>query len=206
MDILQVYQQGSGQMINIQKSATFFSDNCQESAEEMKQITGINTELGRSTKEAFEHIPSRIRNIMRGWSEKKLSGAAKETLIKSVAQAVPTYSMSRFLLSPDTCKKITSAISNYWWSGVAEKLQHSLAQLARPHTNKEPWWTGILRHQKFQSGYAWQARMAAHDETRLTMCSSSKRKILLEWRLHESCEEEKCISYLASGFGWKEGA
>jgi len=134
MDILQVYQQGSGQMVNIQKSAIFFSDNCQDSAkEEMMQITGIGNEalsekhlglptaVGRSTKEAFECIPSRIRNIMGGWNEKKLSGAAKETLIKSVAQVVPTYSMSCFLLSPDTCKKITSATSNYWWSGTADK-------------------------------------------------------------------------------------
>jgi hypothetical protein len=45
----------------------------------------------------------------------------KETLIKSITQAVPTYSMSCFLLSPDACKKITSATSNYWWSGVAYK-------------------------------------------------------------------------------------
>jgi len=29
--------------------------------------------------------------------------------------------MSCFLLSPDTCKKITSATSNYWWSGTADK-------------------------------------------------------------------------------------
>jgi hypothetical protein len=126
MDILQVYQEGSGQMVNIQKSAIFFSANCQDQAkEEMLQLTGITTEalfekylglptaVGRSTKEAFEHIPSKIRNIMGGWSEKLLSGEAKETLIKSVAQAIPTYSMSCFLLSPDTCKKITSSTSNY---------------------------------------------------------------------------------------------
>jgi hypothetical protein len=125
MDILQVYQEGSGQMVNIHKSAIFFSDNCQDPAkQEMMQIIGIDNEalsekylglptaVGRSTKKAFEHIPSRIRSIMGGWSEKKLSGAAKETLIKSVAQTVPTYSMSCFHLSPDTCKKITSATSN----------------------------------------------------------------------------------------------
>lgn len=29
--------------------------------------------------------------------------------------------MSCFLLSPETCKKITAATSNYWWSGVADK-------------------------------------------------------------------------------------
>jgi hypothetical protein len=93
MDFLQVYQQGSGQMVNIQKSAIFFSDNCQDSAkEEMMQITGIGNEalsekylglltaVGRSTKEAFEHIPSRIRNIMGGWSEKKNSVGLKRKL------------------------------------------------------------------------------------------------------------------------------
>jgi hypothetical protein len=97
------------------------------------QITGINTKalrekylglptaVGRSLKEAFEYIPGKVKNLIRGRSEKKLSGAAKETLMKFVAQAIPTYSMSYFLLSPDTCKKITTAMSNYWWSGLADK-------------------------------------------------------------------------------------
>jgi hypothetical protein len=76
---------------------------------------------GRSLKEAFEYIPGKVKNLIRGRSEKKLSGAAKETLLKFVAQAIPTYSMSYFLLSPDTCKKITTAMSNYWWSGLADK-------------------------------------------------------------------------------------
>jgi hypothetical protein len=72
-------------MVNIQKSAIVFIDNCQDSSakEKMKQITGIDNEallekyfgppraVGRSSKEAFEHIPSRIHSIMGGWSEKK---------------------------------------------------------------------------------------------------------------------------------------
>jgi hypothetical protein len=52
---------------------------------------------------------------MGGWGEKLFSYATRETLIKSVAQAIPTYSMSCFLLVWDTCKKITSAVVNYWW-------------------------------------------------------------------------------------------
>jgi hypothetical protein len=94
--------------------------------EEVNQIMGISTEalgekylglpttVGRSTKEAFEPILGKIRGLMGGWSEKLLSCATRETLIKYVAHAIPTYSMSCFHLALDTCKRITSAISNYW--------------------------------------------------------------------------------------------
>lgn len=80
MDILQAYQQGSGQMVNTQKSAIFFSANCVDpSKEEVMQITGINnealsekylglpTEVGRSTKEVVEHILSRIKMEWMEW-------------------------------------------------------------------------------------------------------------------------------------------
>jgi hypothetical protein len=134
MEILQAYQQGSSQMVNTAKSAIFFSANCDDRMkEEMRGSTGIQTEalcekylglptaVGRNTKEAFEHIPSKIKDLMGGWGEKLLSGAGRETLIKSVAQSIPTYSMSCFLLSPSTCKKIASAISNFWWSSKSDR-------------------------------------------------------------------------------------
>ncbi|GJN12569.1 hypothetical protein PR202_ga30855 [Eleusine coracana subsp. coracana] len=107
-------------MVNISKSAIFFSANCDELVKiEVKQITGISTEalcekylglattVGRTTKEAFEPISSKICGLMGGWSEKQLICAARQTLIKSVAQGIPTYSMSCFLLAPVTCKRIT---------------------------------------------------------------------------------------------------
>jgi hypothetical protein len=71
-------------------------------------------------KEAFEPIPRKIRALIGGWGEKLLSCAARETLIKSVAQAIPTYSMSCFLLASDTYKKITSAVANYWWGSFVD--------------------------------------------------------------------------------------
>jgi hypothetical protein len=78
-----------------------------------EKYLGLPTAVGRSTKEVFEHIPWKISGLMGGWGEKLLSSAGRETLIKSVAQAIPTYSMSCFLLSPTTCKKVTSITSNY---------------------------------------------------------------------------------------------
>jgi hypothetical protein len=46
--------------------------------------------------------------------------AGRVVLLKSVAQAVPNYSMSCFLLSKITCRKMRAAISNCWWGGSAE--------------------------------------------------------------------------------------
>jgi hypothetical protein len=116
-ELILTYQEGSGQMVNMAKSAIFFSGNCEDMVKSsVKGILRIDTEalggkylglptaIGRSSKEAFEPIPSKIRGLIGGWSERLLSCAARETLIKSVAQAIPTYSMSCFLLAPDTCK------------------------------------------------------------------------------------------------------
>jgi hypothetical protein len=120
-------------MVNMAKSAIYFSANCDSNMkEEMKTSMGIVTEalgekylglptaVGQSTTEAFEPIPAKIRSLLGGWSEKSLSGAAKEVLIKSVAQAIATYPMNCFILSATTRKKITSAISNYWWGGAVD--------------------------------------------------------------------------------------
>lgn len=89
VEILERYQSGSGQMVNVNKSAIFFSANCLDQAkEEMKLAIGIEhcekylglpSALGRSTKEAFEPIPGKIRGLMGGLSKRQLSYAARET-------------------------------------------------------------------------------------------------------------------------------
>ena len=40
----------------------------------------------------------------------------KETLVTSVAQAIPTFAMSCFYLIKTFCEELSSLIRNYWWS------------------------------------------------------------------------------------------
>jgi hypothetical protein len=81
---------------------------------------GLPTAVGRSNAESFEYMPARIKGIIGSWSGRAASSAGREVLLKSVAQAVPTYSMSCFLLSKVTCKKMRAAMMNFWWGGSAD--------------------------------------------------------------------------------------
>jgi hypothetical protein len=53
------------------------------------------------------------------WEEKFLSAAGKETLIKSVAQAIPVYVMSVFLLPASVHQALERCIGKYWWGELA---------------------------------------------------------------------------------------
>ncbi|XP_075663372.1 putative mitochondrial protein AtMg00310 [Castanea sativa] len=55
-----------------------------------------------------------------GWKGKLLSNAGREILIKAVAQATPTYTMSCFKLPVTLCDELNSMASNFWW-GQKEK-------------------------------------------------------------------------------------
>jgi hypothetical protein len=47
--------------------------------------------------------------------EENSLGRGKEILIKSVIQAIPTYSMALFKLTHGLCQHITSLIRGFWW-------------------------------------------------------------------------------------------
>ena len=65
---------------------------------------------------------------MSGWKEKLLMHARKEVLIKSVAQAVPSYTMSCFLLPKKLCEELIGMIKQFWWGQV--KNEKKLAWLS----------------------------------------------------------------------------
>ena len=56
-----------------------------------------------------------------GWKEKMLSKAGKEVLIKAVARAIPTYTMSCFKIADSLCDDLTSMIRNFWWGQKVEE-------------------------------------------------------------------------------------
>nr|XP_023916996.1 uncharacterized protein LOC112028530 [Quercus suber] len=60
-------------------------------------------------------LKERVANKLAGWKEKLLSNAGKEILIKAVAQAVPSYTMSCFLLPKALCQELTGMVRQFWW-------------------------------------------------------------------------------------------
>ena len=50
-----------------------------------------------------------------GWKEKHISKVGRKVLIKIVAQAISTYSMSLFKIPRIVCDGINSILVKYWW-------------------------------------------------------------------------------------------
>lgn len=62
-----------------------------------------------------------MQHKLDNWYSNLLSPAGKEVLIKSVATALPTYTMSCFLLPKGLLSKVTGQIRKFWWSTSKEK-------------------------------------------------------------------------------------
>lgn len=126
-NLLNVYCNASGQRVNNEKSSIFFSKGCpQPTRESLKQILnvqneslsakylGLPTDVGHSKNGTFKYIRDRVWEKIKGWMAKLLASAGKEVLIKSVAQAIPVFSMSCFRLPRGLCESITSMIRQFY--------------------------------------------------------------------------------------------
>ena len=76
---------------------------------------GLPSIIGKSKNEIFAEIKEKVGRKLSGWKEKMLSMGDKEIVIKVVAQAVPTYTMSYFLLPKGLCDDLESMMHNFWW-------------------------------------------------------------------------------------------
>jgi hypothetical protein len=132
-DIIQHYQEASGQMVNMEKSELMFSKRVPEEDKRdiaqilpMKKVDtfskylGMPTEIGRSKHQVFNYISDRVWKKLKGWKEKKLSFAGRGTLLKAVAQAIPTYIMSCFLLPKKLCNQLEGMACKFWWGSKDE--------------------------------------------------------------------------------------
>jgi len=75
--------------------------------------------VGRSKRRTFEGILNRVRKKIDGWKERFLSQAGKEVLLKSVIQAIPTYSMSVFKLPKTLCTNLEKVMNRFMWANTS---------------------------------------------------------------------------------------
>ena len=80
-----------------------------------EEYLGLPALVGRNKRASFDQLKQRIWKRLQGWEGKLLSQAGREVLIKSVIQAIPTYTMSCFKLPITLCHEIEKLIRKFWW-------------------------------------------------------------------------------------------
>lgn len=134
MEILQIYESATGQLINVAKSGITFGVKVKESIKaEIKLITGIEKEGGSgsylglpecfsgSKMEILAYIYDKLKDRLSGWFLKLLSLGGNEILIKVVAMAMPVYAMSCFKLTKKSCDNLTNAMTDFCWNSLEHK-------------------------------------------------------------------------------------
>ena len=107
--LLNTYEKASGQKVNQNKTSIFFSRNTHpdtkahilsivevDSTQHYEKYLGLLSLIGRSKVSSFARVKGKVWSRIKGWKEKFLSQAGKEILLKSVIQAITTYTMSVF--------------------------------------------------------------------------------------------------------------
>ena len=110
-EVLEIYESSSDQQLNHEKTSLFFSQNTSQDIHDgiknrfgfeviwqHETYLGLPSLVGKSRCNPFQALKDKLNNKLSGWKEKLLSHARKEILIKVVAQAIPTYTMSVFQL------------------------------------------------------------------------------------------------------------
>nr|XP_023899904.1 uncharacterized protein LOC112011799 [Quercus suber] len=89
-----------------------------------EKYLGLSALMGKAKKQSFSYIKERVWKKLQGWKEKLLSQAGREVLIKSIIQAIPTYTMSCFKLPKGLIKELEIMIRKFWWgySGGNRKI------------------------------------------------------------------------------------
>ena len=92
-----------------------------------KKYLGLPSLIRKSKSQVFAEIKERAGKKLAGWKGKLLSIGGREILIKVVAQAVPTYTMSCFQLPKTLCDDLESMMRNFWWAkGTMSQNLHRL--------------------------------------------------------------------------------
>ena len=219
---LSLYEDCSVQTINKDKSSIMFSRNTREEVKSNlmadleiclearnDRYLGLPVSMGRSKVQTFNYLKEWVWNKIQGQKGKLLSRARKDVLIKVVAQAIPSYTMSCFDLTKTLCDDIGSMICRYWWSQQdKENKMHMLA-----------WELLCIRKEKGDLGYRdlhlFNLAMLARQGWRLLMDPASLRAQVLKTKYYLNgdplqASEKTSISYswrsILRGFGaLKEG-
>ncbi|XP_019184658.1 PREDICTED: uncharacterized protein LOC109179616 [Ipomoea nil] len=181
---LGVYESYSGQAVNFHKSNISFSRNTHtemqdlvsgvlivSQAENFGKYLGLPSVVGRNRRAVFAYIEQKLKQRFSSWNKRLLTKAGKEVLLKSVAQAMPTYTMSIYLLPITLCASLERLMNRYWWGNGGNAAKQGWRLL----TNPTSLMTRVFKARHFPTSsfyeaviggnpsYVWKSIMAGQD-------------------------------------------
>lgn len=137
-DYLHRYFTWTGQEINWHKSSVHFNRNVTvRDKGEICDTMGIrecshrSKYLGhpfckfQSKSEAYRKVVEKLANKLTGWKQRVLSMVGRVVLIKSIAQAIPSFIMQTVMLPRGFLSKMDKSIRDFYW-GIKESHSHNM--------------------------------------------------------------------------------
>lgn len=135
-EILQRYEEISGQSINYYKSNITFSPNTgvevrsrvcsilgvQEVGKPGKYL-GMPMFVGKNKNEVFGELIDRVGQKLQGWNNVSLSKGGKIVLLKTAAQAIPNFLMNLFQIPASVCDAIEKKMNGFFCGGRARMAE-----------------------------------------------------------------------------------
>lgn len=128
--VLRTYEVASGQAVNLIKSCVSFSSNLKDIDQQLlvdflgvqrvafhDRYLGLLVCICKPKEETFAYVKDRLWKKLDGWRGCILSSAGKNVLVKTVAQALPMYTIQCFLLPKTFCEELNMMTAKFWWSG-----------------------------------------------------------------------------------------
>ncbi|KAL5566025.1 hypothetical protein UlMin_029189 [Ulmus minor] len=152
-DCLDTFCNWSGQSFNPRKSNIFFSSKASgQSSGLISALMGfdristssayLGLPLFRSGRSKdFNFLVDNLDSKLAGWKSRVLSKAKRLVLIKSIALALPVYTMQSMKLPNSICSKLDAIIRNFWWS--ASKSNNPLCLKAWAEICQPKQWGGL---------------------------------------------------------------
>ena len=140
-NIISTYEKGTGQLLSPDKCSIMFGKNCSMESHVAVMVIlcitaegfedkylGLPVPQGRMKAGNFQTTKEKALKILLDWIEKYASRGVKETLIKSVLQALPMYAMGIFKFPASLCEDLPKIIRNFWWGDEEDRRKsHWLA-------------------------------------------------------------------------------
>ncbi|XP_057730828.1 uncharacterized protein LOC130946171 [Arachis stenosperma] len=133
LELLEIYEDFSGQKVNLNKSAIFFSHNTPQNTRlpiaqtlniehigAQDKYLGLPSIVQKSKKATFGAIKDKVQKRIMGWKRSLLSSGGRHTLLRAVGEAIPIYTLSCFKLPDTLLTEIHSMLSQFWWDKKAQ--------------------------------------------------------------------------------------